>query len=644
MTTTTTRPTPPPAAADEQMSHRQILEALSGLLLGLFVAILSSTVVSNALPRIITDLRGSQSGYTWVVTATLLATTASTPIWGKLSDLFSKKLLVQLSLLIFVAGSAIAGLSGSIEVLIGARVIQGLGAGGLTALTQVSIAAMIPPRERGRYNGYLGAVLAVATVAGPLIGGVIVDTSWLGWRWCFYVGVPFAVAALVVLQRTLHLPTYRRDNVRIDWVGATLITGAVSLLLIWVSLAGNTFPWWSWQSAAMVIGALVVGALALLVESRAGEPVIPLSLFRHRSITLAVVASLFVGVAMFGSTVFLGQYFQISRGDSPTQAGLSTMPLILGLLISSVVSGRIITRTGKWKRFLVAGGVLITVGFAAMGGTLSMDTPYWELASFMAMIGLGLGMTMQNLVLSVQNAVAVTQLGVASSTVAFFRSLGGAIGVSALGAVLATQVSSHIAAGLTDLGLPAGATGGGSQIPDLTTLPAPVAQVVQESYGIAAGDIFLVATPVAFLALVAVLFIKEIPLRMTNKLPDQVADGADAQAVDGAPAVEEAVVAHVTGGSLHGTVAGHLTGVPIPHASVAVIDRHGAVVSTAVADTAGRYSFDAVTPGDYTVVASGYATAAQPVTVDHTGVAVDLALRQDTGGDDRLPVGRHARR
>src|ERR1700712_2059598 len=214
-----TTSTPTAARPDAGMTHRQILEALSGLLLGLFVAILSSTVVSNALPRIITDLHGTQSGYTWVVTATLLATTASTPIWGKLSDLFSKKLLVQLSLIIFVLGSAVAGLSGSIGLLIFARTIQGLGAGGLTALTQVCTAAMIPPRERGRYSGYLGAVLAVATVAGPLIGGVIVDTSWLGWRWCFYVGVPFAVAAIILLQKTLHLPTYRRDDVRIDWLG-----------------------------------------------------------------------------------------------------------------------------------------------------------------------------------------------------------------------------------------------------------------------------------------------------------------------------------------------------------------------------------------------------------------------------------------
>jgi EmrB/QacA subfamily drug resistance transporter len=527
--------------SDAGMTHKQILEALSGLLLGLFVAILSSTVVSNALPRIITDLHGTQSGYTWVVTATLLATTASTPIWGKLSDLYSKKLLVQLSLVVFVVGSAIAGTSQAIGPLIAARVVQGLGAGGLTALSQVCIAAMIPPRERGRYSGYLGAVLAVATVAGPLIGGVIVDTSWLGWRWCFYVGVPFAVAAIILLQKTLHLPTYRRDDVRIDWVGATLITAAVSLLLVWVSLAGNNFDWWSWETIVMVLGAVVIGAAALFVESRAKEPIIPLTLFKVRSIALAVAGSLFVGIALFGSTVFLSQYFQTSRGDSPTQAGLSTMPLILGLFVSSLVSGRIITRTGKWKRFLVAGAVLITIGFAAMS-TMRVDTPYALLATYMAVIGLGLGMTMQNLVLSVQNAVPITQLGAASSTVAFFRSLGGAVGVSALGAVLAHKVSSHTAEGLAALGIRTPASSG-NQIPDLATLPAPVAQVIRTSYGIGAGDIFLVAAPITLLALIAVVLIREVPLRVTNAVPgDDPASTTDVSEADAVPAAAATAV------------------------------------------------------------------------------------------------------
>jgi EmrB/QacA subfamily drug resistance transporter len=508
----TSAPTAAPA-----MTHAQILEALTGLLLGLFVAILSSTVVSNALPRILSELHGGEAAYTWVVTSTLLATTATTPVWGKLADLTSKKLLVQLALVIFVAGSAIAGLAQNTGMLIGSRVIQGVGVGGLSALTQVCMAAMIAPRERGRYSGYLGATFALATVAGPLIGGVIVDTPWLGWRWCFYVGVPFAVAALVVLQKTLHLPTIKRDNVVIDWLGATLITASVSLLLVWVSLAGHNFDWLSRQTTAMVGGSVVIAGLAIRAEARAAEPIIPLHLFSQRTIVMATVASLFVGVAMFGATIFLSQYFQISRGASPTKSGLLTMPLILGLFVSSLASGRIITRTGRWKRFLVAGTVLVTVGMALMG-LLRYDTPYWEVGTYMALIGLGIGMCMQNLVLSVQNTVQIKDLGAASSTVAFFRTLGGAAGVSVLGAILGHQVLAHITSGLARIGVSAAGTGGSTtEIPSLSTLPSPVRLVVQRAYGIGAADIFLVAAPVALLSFVAVCFIREVPLRTSNE-------------------------------------------------------------------------------------------------------------------------------
>ncbi|MBQ1036507.1 MDR family MFS transporter [Micromonospora sp. C81] len=512
-----TQATAPPRATGVDMTHRQILQALSGLLLGMFVAILSSTVVSNALPRIITELHRSQSAYTWVVTSALLATTATTPIWGKLADLTSKKLLVQISLGIYVLGSVLAGAAQGTSELIACRVLQGIGAGGLTALAQVIMATMIAPRERGRYSGYLGAVMAVGTIGGPLIGGVIVDTSWLGWRWCFYVGVPFAIAALVVLQKTLHLPVIKR-KAQIDWWGATLITAAVSLLLIWVSLAGGQFAWASWQSAVMVVGALVLGALAIRVETRAAEPMIPPRLFRNRTITLAVVASIAVGVGMFGASVFLGQYFQISRGQSPTMSGLMTLPMILGLLVSSTLSGRIITRTGRWKRFLVIGTALLTAGFALMG-TLRADTSFTLLSIYMALVGIGLGMTMQNLVLAVQNTVGTHELGVASSTVAFFRSLGGAIGVSVLGAVLAHKVTGYTAEGLGRLGIAASGSGSGGVLPDVHTLPGPIRAVVESAYGHGAGDIFLAAAPFALIALIAVSFIKEVPLRQHSSSP-----------------------------------------------------------------------------------------------------------------------------
>ncbi|GGL86752.1 MDR family MFS transporter [Micromonospora yangpuensis] len=504
-----------------QMSHRQILEALSGLLLGMFVAILSSTVVTNGLPRIITELHGGQSAYTWVITSALLATTATTPIWGKLADLTNKKTLVQLSLVIYLIGSVLAGLSQSTGQLIACRVLQGIGAGGLTALAQVIMATMITPRERGRYSGYLGAVMAVATIGGPLIGGVIVDTPWLGWRWCFYVGVPFALAALVVLQRTLHLPVVRR-KAKIDWTGATLITAAVSTLLIWVTLAGDRFAWGSWPSLAMVSGAVLLGALAVLVETRAAEPVIPPHLFRSRTITLATVASVAVGVGMFGVSVFLGQYFQVSRGQSPTVAGLMTLPMILGLLIASTVVGQVISRTGRWKRYLVAGSALLTVGFTLLG-TLRADTNLVLLSGYLVLVGVGLGLTMQNLVLVVQNSVGPHELGAASSLVAFFRTLGGAVGVSALGALLSTRVTGYLSDGLARLGVPAIDAGG--TLPDVNALPAPVRAVVESAYGDGAGDIFLAAAPFGLIALVAVSLIREVPLRRHHDDPpaDEVA-------------------------------------------------------------------------------------------------------------------------
>ncbi|MEE1939671.1 MDR family MFS transporter [Streptomyces sp. TRM 70361] len=510
------------------MTHRQIMEALSGLLLGMFVSILSSTVVSNALPRIIADLGGGQSAYTWVVTATLLTMTASTPLWGKLADLFSKKLLVQLALVIFVLASAGAGLAQDAGTLIAFRAVQGLGAGGLAALSQIIIAAMIPPRERGRYSGYLGATFAVGTVGGPLLGGVITDTSWLGWRWCFYVGVPFAVLALLVLQRTLHLPVIRRQGVKVDWLGAFLITAAVSLLLIWVTLAGDTYDWLSWQTYTMVGTSVALGFAFVATETRAAEPIVPLRLFRNRTITLTALASLFVGIAMFGATVFLSQYFQLARGESPTMSGVLTIPMIAGLFLSTTVSGQIITRTGRWKVWLVTGGVLLTAGLGLLG-TMRYDTPYWQLAVHMALLGIGVGMMMQNLVLATQNQVALSDLGAASSVLAFFRSLGGAVGVSVLGAVLAHRITDYVNEGMARLGgSPSGeATGGnGSAIPDLATLPGPVRSVVESAYGHGVADIYLYAAPIALVALVLVALVKEVPLRTQLDTPQDPAENA----------------------------------------------------------------------------------------------------------------------
>jgi EmrB/QacA subfamily drug resistance transporter len=499
------------------MTHRQIMEALSGLLLVLFVAMASSTIVSTALPTIIGALDGSQTQYTWVVTATLLTATASTPIWGKLSDLYSKKLLVQVAIVVFVLGSIVAGFSQSAGQLIAARAFQGLGMGGVQALVQVAIAAMIPPRERGRYNGYLGGVMALATVGGPLLGGLIVDSD-LGWRWCFFIGAPIAVIALVVLQKTLNLAVIRRANVKIDYLGASLIAAGVSLLLVWVSFVDNSFGWLSWQSYLMVGISLVLLAAAVRVESKVAEPVVPLDIVRRRNTALAILASLSVGMAMFGGAVFLGQYFQIGRGYSPTEAGLLTIPMMGGILISSTISGRLISQYGKIKPYILAGTILLVLGFTGLS-FLDHATPLWYVGASMFLVGAGVGMSMQNLVLTVQNTVSLSDIGAASSTVAFFRSLGGTIGVSVLGAVLARRVTDSITSDLANAGISGGSSSGGSvSTLNLAGLPDAVQHIVRAAYGDATGHIFLISAAVALVGVVAAAFLKPTELRTTVDL------------------------------------------------------------------------------------------------------------------------------
>jgi len=489
--------------------ERQVLVALSGLLSALFVSTLSSTVVSTALPKMIGALHGSQTQYTWIVTATLLSTTATTPIWGKLADLFSKKSLVQLAVAVFVLGSVAAGVSQSAGQLIAARAVQGVGVGGVQALVQIAIAAMIPPRERGRYSGYLSSVTALSTIGGPLLGGFIVDTSWLGWRWCFFISLPVAVAALVLLQRTLHLPVLRRENVKIDYLGATLITSGVSVLLIWISFVDGSFAWASWQTAAMVGAALVLLSSALWVETRAAEPIVPLHIIRQRTTVLAILGSLAAGTAMFAASVYLSQYFQTSRGYTATQAGLLTIPMMGGVLVSSILAGRLLSRSGKIKPFLLVGSVLLTSGFAGLG-TTDHRTSLAFMSVAMLCIGAGVGMTMQNFVLVVQNSVPLKDIGTASTTVTFFRSLGGTFGVTVLGAVLARQVADEMSQNH---------------------------QNVRVAYGDATGFIFLVATGVAALGIVAAVLLKPVVLRTSLDAPEATSSSA-APTADGTAAPE----------------------------------------------------------------------------------------------------------
>ncbi|MFJ9633164.1 MFS transporter [Streptomyces sp. NPDC101175] len=656
-----------PAAPDgAPMTHRQIMEALSGLLLGLFAAIISSTIVTNALPTIIGSLGGGQEAYTWVVTAALLSMTASVPLWGKMADLVSKKALVQISLIIYIIGSVVAGLAQNPAMLISARVIQGLGAGGLSALVQVVMAAMISPRERGRYSGYTGATFAVATVGGPLLGGVITDTSWLGWRYCLFVGIPFALVALIVLQKTLNLPVAKR-KVKVDWAGAFFITAAASLLLLWVTFADDKYDWLSWQTYTMVGGTVLLALLFVFTETRASEPIIPLRLFRNRTVSLASLASLFVGVGMYSGTVFFSQYFQLARDKSPTMSGVMTIPMIGGLFVASMVSGRFITKTGRWKGWLVAGGLFLTAGLALLG-LMRYDTPYWELSIYMAMLGIGVGTMMQNLVLSTQNQVTPKDLGAASSTVSFFRSLGGAVGVGVLGSVMSGRITHYAKDTVTSLDPQSQAAAakavGSSALPDMNALPSTVRTWLEGAYGHGIADVFLYAAPFALIAFVVVLFIKEVPLRTSGGLAQAAEEAVGVlDAAEVPPPAREEIApvttsdptpdstsdpAPLVGGiPLRGFVRG-AESAPLPQAAVTLISLGGRQLGRSVTQADGSYTLDAPSVGSYVLIASADGFQPQASTVVVNGqepVAYDVLLSGTSGlnglvraADSGLPV------
>lgn len=501
-----------------QMGQKEVVRSITGVLASFFAAMLATTIVSIALPTIMDALNGTQTDFNWVITAALLANAATTPIWGKLADLFDKKKLLQLGIIIFIAGSLLAGFAINIPMLMSARVVQGVGMGGLTAMGMAVIGTVIPPRERGRYSGYFGGVMAVATAGGPLLGGVIVDSP-LGWRWTFFIGIPIALISMLMIHKTLHIKHIAR-KVYIDWAGAVLVTISVSVLLIWVSYVGKEgfFEFNSWQTYAMVGGSLVLIALLIWIEGRVPEPIIPLRIIAKRTTALSIIASISIGVAMFGSGAFLGQYFQIAREATPTMAGVMTLPMIVGNLFGSVFSGQLISRLGRWKIFLVIGAI-VNIGALALLGTMSHDTNYWILATGMFFNGIGMGFMVQNLVLAVQNTVKVTDIGTASSTVAFFRSVGGAAGVAVLGAMLSDKVSSLVIDALTSAHLispdgSGGVAGGGASL-ELSAMPPAVRALYETAFGDATGVIFMTSAIVAVVALVCILFIKEVPLRKT---------------------------------------------------------------------------------------------------------------------------------
>ncbi|WP_231602071.1 MDR family MFS transporter [Salinibacterium sp. NG253] len=507
-------PSPDQPGAPVTYTHREILQVMTGLLAALFTAMISTTIVSTALPTIIAELDGTQRQYTWVITSSLLAMTITTPIWGKLSDLYNKKMLTQLSIVFFLVGSIAAGFAGSIGVLMIARALQGIAMGGLTALVQSIMGSIIAPRERGRYAGYMGAVMAVATVSGPLLGGIITDS--LGWRWCFFVSLPLAIIALIVLQMKLHLPTNPHAKTQLDYLGAVLVSITAALPMLWVTFAGNDYDWISWQSGVFLAAFLVVGFFAVVVELRAPTPMIPLRLLGNSTTIWMIVASVGIGVGMFGSGIFLTQYFQLGTGATPTQAGLMTIPMIISQLLSATIGGLIVSRIGRWKPVMLVGSILLFAGLTGLG-TITHDTAYWTVVIYMVLMGVGIGALVQNVVLAVQNTVDVKDVGSASAAIAFFRSLGGAVGVTVLGAVLTNHVSTNIVDDLAEIGVDPSAlsNSSGETSLNITDLPEVIQTAFHHAYADAFGSIFMIAALVSATAVIAIAVARGSVLRTT---------------------------------------------------------------------------------------------------------------------------------
>ncbi|MFI6921376.1 MDR family MFS transporter [Nonomuraea spiralis] len=502
----------PPAR--RQYTHREILEVMSGLMLAMLTSMISTSVVGTALPTIVGEL-GGQDQYSWVASATMLTMTVSTPLWGKLSDLFGRKLLFQTALGLFVAASLVAGLSQNMGQLIAARAVQGLGVGGLSALAQVILGDIVSPRERGRYSGYMGAVFGISTVAGPLLGGFIVDTDWLGWRWCFYVVVPFAIVAFAVVQKVLRLPKVKR-NTSIDIWGATTITASAASLMLLLTLGGNEFEWNSFWTYFLGAFAVLMLALAVLAERTARNPILPPRLFRNRTFVLTSAASLFVGMAMFGAMIYLPQYLQIVKGLSPTNSGLMTLPMVVALFLSGVVSGKIVTNTGKWKIFPVMGLLIVAVGLFLLS-RLHVDSGEWLIGFDVAVLGIGLGLSMQMLILAAQNGSELRDMASTTAGVSFFRSLGGAMGVAGFGAILTNRQASEMADLVAKARIHLPSTGQKLGSPAaIQHLPEPIKGIILESFTRALETVFLVGVPIALLGFIAALFLKELPLRGTT--------------------------------------------------------------------------------------------------------------------------------
>jgi len=508
----------------KSLTHKEIMFVLSGLMVGMLLAALDQTIVSTALKRIVEDFNGLEH-YTWVVTAYLLTSTASTPLYGKISDLYGRRPVFQFAIITFLIGSFAAGAATSMTQLIAFRAIQGLGAGGLMSLTFVIIGDIISPRERGKYQGYFGGVWGLSSVAGPLLGGYFSDHAQIlgvtGWRWIFYINLPFGIAALIITSISLHIPKVKREH-SIDYLGALLLVGGVSSLLLGISVYGPQDGWKTSKTITALVIALVLVLLFIFQESRAKEPILPLALFKNHTFSVTSFMAFIIGAGMFGAIVMLPLYLQVVKGDSATSAGLKLIPFMIGIVSMSITSGKLISKHGHYKRYPIIGLALMTIGIAMLS-TLTETTAFWMLAIYAVLIGAGLGFSMQTIVIALQNSVEFKDMGVATSANTFFRSIGATIGVALFGTVYASRLTHSLPIEIEKLKASNPAALVGATPEKFAALKENTAVLKTFTPELQAGIVhafvnsfhvvFLTAVPVTVIGFLVAFMLRETPLR-----------------------------------------------------------------------------------------------------------------------------------
>ena len=540
MTTTAAHPGGLTLAQEQGLSHRRIMIIYSGLMLGMLLAALDQTIISTALPTIVGNL-GGLNHLQWVVDSYLVTSTCSTLLWGKLGDLYGRKITFQAAIVIFLIGSGLSGLSHSMIQLIIFRGVQGLGAGGLMALAFAIIGDILSPRQRGRYQGYMMAVFSLSSVAGPAIGGFL--TQSYSWRWCFYVNVPVGIVALLVTSAVLNLP-FRRVSHRVDYAGAALQVGAVGAILLVTIWGGVSYPWISAPVISLAVTGVVLILLFVRQEQRAAEPVLPMRLFRNSVFNSTNVAGFLAGMAMFGGTVFMPLFLQLVTGVSPTASGLLVLPMMAGVTASSISTGRMITRTGRYKIFPIIGSLLMPTGMYLLS-FMTATTPRWEAGAFMLVLGLGMGMIMPVLIVAIQNSANQEDLGTATSSNTFFRSMGMSFGVAVFGTIMNTRLKYWFPKLVPNLGHMNVSANSVAYSPSAVHhLPAPVQHGIILAFAHSLHTVFLWAAPIALLTLPAILLMKELPLRTDAYIN---AAGAAAAATEAMPMESVAREAMVEG-------------------------------------------------------------------------------------------------